>query len=170
MALPLAEQSDTRGDALPLKNGTTMTHIRPSTPADGPRVLEIWRSAIDATHDFLSAQDRQDIEREVADLLPAAPLWLALDGDGRPCGFMLVHEGHMETLFVDAAVHGKGIGRALVAHALLLDPALTTDVNEQNHQAAGFYERLGFRRTGRSERDGQRWPYPLIHLRYTGAA
>jgi putative acetyltransferase len=37
-------------------------------------------------------------------------------------------------------------------------------VNEQNAQAVGFYEHLGFQRTGRSDKDSQGRPYPLIHL------
>ena len=41
---------------------------------------------------------------------------------------------------------------------------MTTDVNEQNERAVGFYERMGFVRTGHSPRDGQGRPYPLIHL------
>jgi putative acetyltransferase len=38
------------------------------------------------------------------------------------------------------------------------------DVNEQNHQAFGFYQRFGFAVTGRSDTDGQGKPYPLLHL------
>lgn len=146
-----------------------MIRIRTSTPADGPRILEIWRSAVDATHGFLSAKDRHDIEAEVTTFLPSLPMWLALDDDGRATGFMVLSEGHMEALFIDAAARGGGVGRALVAHALGLHPNMTTDVNEQNAQAVGFYERLGFRRVGRSELDGQGRPYPLIHLRHTAA-
>ncbi|HQR90517.1 MAG TPA: GNAT family N-acetyltransferase, partial [Caulobacter sp.] len=59
-----------------------------------------------------------------------------------------------------------GVGAALVKHGLSLHPSMTTDVNEQNGQAVGFYERMGFRRTGRSPLDGQGRPYPLIHLAY----
>lgn len=79
---------------------------------------------------------------------------------------MLVASGHMEVLFVDPAFHGQGIGAALLRHGLSLHPAMTTDVNEQNDQAIGFYERMGFRRTGRSPRDRQGRPYLLIHLSY----
>jgi putative acetyltransferase len=147
-----------------------MIRLRPSTSADGARVLAIWRSAVDATHDFLLPQDRQAIGREVAGLLPQAPLWLALDGDDRAVGFMLLNEGHMDALFVDASARGAGVGRALLVHALQLHPELTTDVNEQNSQAMGFYERMGFERVGRSPQDGQGRPYPLIHLRHRAAA
>ncbi|NIJ37276.1 putative acetyltransferase [Sphingopyxis panaciterrae] len=145
-----------------------MIHIRQSTPADGERVVQIWRDAVDATHDFLTAADRTAIEEEVKSFLPAAPLWLAVDSGDRAIGFMLLDGTSMEALFIDPAHRGAGIGRALVEHALTQHPALTTEVNEQNAQAAGFYERLGFVPTGRSDRDGQDRPYPLIHLRYEG--
>jgi len=46
------------------------------------------------------------------------------------------------------------------------EPTTTTDVNEQNSQAVGFYGKMGFKRTGRSPVDDQGRPYPLIHLRH----
>lgn len=39
------------------------------------------------------------------------------------------------------------------------------DVNEDNTQAVGFYERLGFVQVGRSELDGQGKPYPTLHMK-----
>jgi putative acetyltransferase len=139
--------------------------IRPSRPDDGVRILQIWRGAVDATHDFLLPDDRKAIEREVVDFLPAAPLWLAVDPQDQAIGFMLLDGPHMEALFIDPVWRSRGVGRALVNHALSLHPILSTDVNEQNGQAVGFYDRLGFVRTGRSGQDGQGRPYPLIHLR-----
>ncbi|SHM38986.1 putative acetyltransferase [Duganella sacchari] len=139
--------------------------IRLSQASDGERAVDIWRRAVDATHDFLSAPDRAAIEAEVRGFLPHAPLWLAVDQHDVVQGFMLLDGDRMEALFVDPACHGRGVGRALVEHALALQPALATDVNEQNPGAAAFYERMGFARTGRSALDGQGRPYPLIHLR-----
>src|SRR5690606_17520305 len=104
----------------------------------------------------------------VCGFLPQVPLWLAVDEEDRPLAFMLIAAGHMEALFVDPACHRKGLGSALVRHGLSLHPRMTTDVNEQNGQALGFYQRLGFVRTGRSPLDGQGRPYPLIHLEYAG--
>lgn len=143
-----------------------MVDIRPSAPTDGARVIEIWNRAVDATHDFLTPSDRAAIGGEVAEFLPDAPLVLAVDADDRPMGFMLVDGSHMEALFIDPDSRRQGVGRALVAHALSSQPGLTTDVNEQNAQAVGFYERMGFVATGRSDLDGQGRPYPLIHLRH----
>lgn len=143
-----------------------MITIRRSRPGDGGRVVEIWSAAVDATHDFLSAHDRLQIEEMVRGFLPSAPLWLAVDANDHPLAFMLIEDGHMEALFVDPDVRGSGIGAALVRHALALHPRMTTDVNEQNILAIGFYEKMGFRGAGRSPLDGQGRPYPLIHLRY----
>nr|WP_315381717.1 acetyltransferase [uncultured Sphingomonas sp.] len=147
-----------------------MFEIRKSRPHEGQRTIEVWCRAVDATHHFLSAEDRAAIEAEVRAFLPEAPLWLAVNREDRPVGFMLIVDGHMEALFVDPAVHGQGIGAALVRHALGMHPSMTTDVNEQNERAIGFYARMGFRRTGRSPVDGQGRPYPLIHLAHRGGA
>jgi putative acetyltransferase len=141
-----------------------MIALRPSTSRDTARILEIWRKAVDATHDFLHPADRMTIGEEVATFLPEAPLTLAVDASDQPLGFMFLHEGHMEALFIDPDHHGKGIGKALVQAALASHPTLTTDVNEQNAQAMGFYRRLGFEPMGRSDLDGQGRPYPLVHL------
>lgn len=141
--------------------------IRPSRPEDGTRVIAIWRDAVDATHDFLMREDRLALDDLVSGFLPEAPLLLAVDADDRPLGFMLIDDGHMEALFIDPAHRGTGVGAALLRHGLSLHPQMTTDVNEQNAQAVGFYEHMGFARTGRSALDGQGRPYPLIHLAYS---
>ena len=143
-----------------------MIKIRLSRQDEGDRVIEIWRGAVDATHDFLTPEDRLAINEMVCGFLPQASLWLAVDEDEYPLAFMLIDGGHMEALFVDPVCRGTGIGAALVQHGLTLHPKMTTDVNEQNDQALGFYERMGFKRTGRSPIDGQGRPYPLIHLEY----
>ncbi|WP_129791721.1 acetyltransferase [Sphingosinicella sp. CPCC 101087] len=143
-----------------------MFKFRPSTEHDTAHVMSIWRKAVDATHHFLDEADRQAIEDELSSFVPNVRLTLAVDPSDRPLGFMFLNEGRLEALFVDPDHHGRGIGRALVKEALARHPDLATDVNEQNLQAVGFYERIGFERTGRSAIDGQGRPYPLIHLRF----
>ena len=97
--------------------------IRRGTPSDLPRALEIWRSAVDATHQFLSAEDRADIDRIVEkEFLPSAELWLATDEADRAVGFMTMDGAAIDSLFVDPKVHGSGYGTLLVNHALSLEP------------------------------------------------
>jgi putative acetyltransferase len=146
-----------------------MSSIRPARAADGAQMIAIWRRAVDATHDFLTLADRAALDVEVSATLPQAAAWLATDPDDRAIGFMIVEGTHMQALFIDPDWHGKGVGRSLIDHALSLHDTLTTDVNEQNGAAIGFYETMLFARTGRSEQDDQGRPYPLIHLRYAPA-
>nr|WP_170112636.1 acetyltransferase [Sphingomonas fennica] len=136
--------------------------IRRSRPADVTRLHAIWREAVLATHDFLSAEDFAAIDA-------LAALWVAVDGEDRPVAFMGLSEAHVDSLFVDPAMHGRGIGAAMIDHARggaagLGGTALSVDVNEQNDKAVGFYAHLGFRVTGRSERDDEGRPYPLLHM------
>ena len=139
--------------------------VRRGTPADVPRALDIWRSAVDATHPFLSPRDRGEIDRIVAEqYLPTAQLWMAVDDDDRPMGFLGLAPGQIEALFVHADVHNRGYGTLLVDHALSLEPKLRVEANEQATNAVGFYLSRGFRIVGRSPTDGDGRQYPLIHL------
>lgn len=52
----------------------------------------------------------------------------------------------------------------LATHAINELGATKVDVNEQNEQALGFYQHIGFSVTGRSPVDGQGKPYPLLHM------
>jgi len=142
--------------------------VRRGTPADVSRALEIWRDAVDATHRFLTPEDRAEIDRMVAAWLPTIELWMTDDGHGRTVGFLVMDGEMIDALFVDPAVHGRGHGTALLNHALALSPHATVDASEQASNALAFYEARGFVRIGRSETDPQGRPYPLVHLRYGG--
>jgi len=144
-----------------------MKKIRISRPYEAIEIIKIWKSSVDATHDFLTAHDRKEIEKEVVDFFSETPVWVASNQDDQPLGFMFLHEGHVEALFVDASARGLGIGKLLISHALSLHPDLSVDVNEQNQQAVGFYQHMGFQVSGRSEWDNQGRQYPLLHLRTT---
>ena len=140
--------------------------IRKAEPADLPRALEIWRAAVDATHGFLTPEDRAEIDVMVEhEHLPNVDLWVATDSAGKVQAFLGMGEDEIDSLFVDPAVHGQGYGSALVAHALKLVPDAKVDASEQAPQAIAFYERRGFVRMGRSPTDPMGRPYPLIHFR-----
>ncbi|EIR9953774.1 acetyltransferase [Salmonella enterica subsp. enterica serovar Newport] len=143
-----------------------MINIRRSRHEEGEKLIAIWRRSVDATHDFLSNAYRAELEELVSDFLPEAPLWVAVTDQDEAVGFMLLTGEHMDALFVDPDVRGQGIGKMLVEHALTLAPGLTTNVNEQNTQAVGFYKKMGFKVTGRSEVDDLGKPYPLLNLIY----
>ena len=142
-----------------------MIAIRLSSRRALPALFQIWDKAVRATHSFLPQEDFDFYARQVRDdYLPSAVFWAATGGDGEPVGFMGMTGAKIDTLFVDPSCHGRGIGRALIDHAASLAGDLTVDVNEQNTGARSFYEKLGFRRIGRSGLDEAGQPYPILHL------
>jgi putative acetyltransferase len=142
-----------------------MVAIRLSRPQDLPALFRVWENAVRATHSFLPEEDLDFYARQVRDqYLPAHRFWVATGVDDEPLGFMDMTDSKIDALFVDPSCHGKGIGRALVDHAASLVGDLTVDVNEQNRGARSFYEKLGFRRIGRSDLDEAGQPYPILHL------
>jgi len=137
-------------------------------PGDGeaewPRLVAIWRSAVEATHSFLSPADIDAIESQlVQTYLPAVEITVAQTPQGI-VGFSGLAAGKLEMLFVDADSRGAGAGSALLRHAMAVHPKLSLDVNEQNPEALGFYLHHGFRVIGRSPTDEEGRPFPLLHL------
>ena len=145
-----------------------MSHsIRKSVPADADRLFEVWQTAVDATHDFVSAADKIEIARMVReDYLPVADLDVLVDTDGLPLAFMGMTGAEIDSLFVHAGARGTGSGKQLVELAFSRFPVVRTEVNAQNTQGVGFWLHMGFREIGRSDLDGQGRPYPLLRLEW----
>ena len=139
--------------------------LRPSRGrAEHPELVEVWRSAVAATHDFVDAADLARIERHLAtSYFPAVSITCA-ERDGRLLGFSGTAAGRLEMLFVRAEARGQGVGTALLAASVAEAGVTAVDVNEQNSAATGFYLSRGFVQIGRSELDGDGRPYPILHL------
>ncbi|ARU87799.1 acetyltransferase [Pseudomonas sp. M30-35] len=139
--------------------------IRQSTNADHPLLLDIWLRSVRATHHFLQQSDIDGLLPQLRDIyLPAVELWVAVDAEDCPLGFIGLNESHVEMLFIEPDLRGKGIGRTLLDHIRSSRNEMSVDVNEQNPQALGFYLHYGFVQTGRSPLDGEGRPFPLLHL------
>lgn len=141
-----------------------MLEIRLAAEKDYPRIMEIWESAVKATHDFLSEQDFNYFKKVIpGDYLPNLEVYLIIE-NGISKGFASVAEGNLEMLFIHNDMRGKGLGKKLYEFMKDKTGLTKVDVNEQNPQAIGFYEKLGFKQTGRSEKDGSGKNYPIIHM------
>lgn len=138
--------------------------IRLATSEDYPRIMEIWESAVKATHDFLAEEDFNYFKEVIPrDYLPNLEVYLIINNDEAQ-GFASVAEGNLEMLFIHNDVRGKGLGKELYQFMKEKTGLTKVDVNEQNPQAIGFYEKLGFKQIGRSEKDGSGKDYPIIHM------
>ncbi|MFW3897754.1 acetyltransferase [Pseudomonas bharatica] len=143
--------------------------IRQATNADHPLLLDLWLRSVRATHHFLQPSDIDALLPQLRDIyLPAVELWVAVDDQDLPTGFIGLNENHVEMLFIEPDLRGQGIGRALLDHARHSRSGLSVDVNEQNPEAVDFYLHYGFVQTGRSPLDGEGRPFPLLHMRLGG--
>ena len=143
-----------------------ITEITDRTPQLMHQLLEVWERSVRATHLFLSADEVAEIKPYVPQALREIPhLVVAWRADGVPAGFLGVDGRKLEMLFLASEERGKGLGRKLVQYGMERFGIREVTVNEQNPQARGFYERMGFCVCQRSELDEQGRPYPILKMR-----
>lgn len=70
-----------------------------------------------------------------------------------------------ELLCLSPEVRGKGFGKQLLQYGIETYNIQELTVNEQNPQAVGFYEHMGFQTYKRTEYDEEGNPYPLLYMR-----
>lgn len=139
--------------------------IEQAQAADYQALIALWEASVRATHHFLQEADIIALKPLILEhYFAAVDLVCARGEEGEIAGFCGVHDGNIEMLFIAPEARGSGVGRLLVAYAINRQGARRVDVNEQNAQALGFYQHLGFGVTGRSPLDGQGKPYPLLHM------
>lgn len=138
--------------------------IEQAKTRDHSTLISLWEASVRATHHFLPEEEIDVLKPLILEHYFAAVDLVCARDDTGIAGFCGVHDGNIEMLFLAPEARGRGIGRLLVAHAISRQGATRVDVNEQNVQALGFYQRMGFVVTGRSPLDGQGKPYPLLHM------
>lgn len=141
--------------------------FRCSRPDDLPRLFEIWHDAVKATHHFLSNAAFAEIADLVKDqYLPNRDFVVYVDEADMPLGFMAANDGEIESLFLDPAHFGKGIGKAFIDRVKQRHGDVWLEVNEQNPKAVGFYEACGFKVERRDPTDDHGRPFPILHMRW----
>ncbi len=130
-----------------------------------PEVVAVWEASVQATHHFLKEEDIAYFKPLILLVyLKAVDLRCVRNEQHSIIGFLGVAENKIEMLFIHPKALGKGIGKTFVNYAIQQMQATKVDVNEQNQQAVGFYEYLGFKTISRSELDSLGKPYPILHL------
>lgn len=129
-------------------------------------LLSVWERSVRATHLFLSEENIRAISTFVPEALTSVEhLVTAGDEASGPVGFMGVDGRRLEMLFLDPSVRGKGTGGQLLRYGFEVFGICEVCVNEQNPQALGFYEHMGFRVYRRTRHDEQGNPFPLLYMR-----
>ena len=142
-----------------------LTVVSDRTPELVEQLVDVWERSVRETHTFLSEAEVAEIKPFVPQALTGVETLVVAEKDDAPVGFMGVEGGRLEMLFLDPAVRGCGLGRRLLEHGIARLGVTELTVNEQNPQAVGFYEHLGFKTYRRAELDEEGRPYPLLYMR-----
>jgi len=139
---------------------------REATREDLPEILRLYAQPELDDGRVLALNDAERLFERMA-AYPDYRIYVALDGEAVVGTFaMLVMDnlGHMgtpsaivEDVAVDPQRHGRGIGRAMMQHAMTLSASkgcykLTLSSNLKRSKAHAFYEAIGFERHGYSFR------------------
>ena len=128
-------------------------------------VVDIWEASVRATHHFLKEEDIQYFKPLILNTyLDAVELKCVRNEEDKIIGFLGVADENLEMLFIHPDCRGKKIGKTLLNFSIEKMNVKKVDVNEQNDQAVGFYEKCGFETTSRSELDSSGKPYPTLHM------
>ncbi len=148
------------------ENTMKITEVENRTPDLINQLLEVWEGSVRATHLFLSDDEIKSIKEYVPQALNGiAHLVIAENDSGHPVAFMGIEDSSLEMLFVAPEERGKGLGKRLIQYGIENYAVERLAINEQNPQAKGFYEHMGFQVYKRTDLDEQGNPYPLLYMR-----
>ena len=128
------------------------------------QLLKVWEESVRATHQFLSEKEIEKIKEYVPQAL-AEPGYCGQWFRGEPAAFMGIEDHRLEMLFLSQKERGKGLGKQLLLYGIQNYGIEELTVNEQNPQAVGFYEHMGFETYKRTDMDEEGNPYPLLYMK-----
>lgn len=127
-------------------------------------LVNVWEDPVKATHTFLNEQEIEHIKEYVPMALKSVEHLMVVDND-EAVGFMGIENHKLEMLFIASNQRGKGLGKALLHYGMKNYDVCELTVNEQNPQAIGFYEAMGFKTYKKTELDEAGNPYPLVYMK-----
>lgn len=133
-------------------------------------LVNVWETSVRATHRFLSGPEIEKIQTYVPQALEHVKhLIVAERQTGQPVAFVGTENGRLEMLFLAPEERGQGTGRKLLQYGIAHYGIHELTVNEQNPQAVGFYEHMGFETYKRTAYDEEGNPYPLLYMKLVKA-
>lgn len=130
------------------------------------QLVYIWQKSVIKTHTFLSFNEIETIKKYVpAALKEVDTLIIETNAKNESIAFMGTENKKLEMLFIDPDYIQKGLGKKLIQHAICHYQVNEVTVNEDNINAKGFYEHMGFSVYKRSPLDEQGNPYPILYMK-----
>ncbi len=148
-----------------------ITEVQDRNPQLIDELLNVWERSVKETHLFLTSEQVAAIKEYVPQALESVEHLIVATKDaisanaGMPVAFMGVADNKLEMLFIAPEEKGRGLGKRLLQLGIERYGVCELTVNEQNPQAVGFYEHMGFETCKRTEFDEEGNPYPLLYMR-----
>ena len=132
--------------------------IRRATSGDGEFVRLVTEAAYEGYVDAIGKRPAP-MDADVAADVAAAQVWVLDDGLGAITMFADGEDWHVASVAVSPSAQGRGLGRALMAHADVVAAErghrrITLYTHIVMEGPAALYPRLGFAETGRRTVDG----------------
>ena len=136
--------------------------------SDYPELIALWESSVRATHYFLGDEDIEYFKKKILEgYFDFVDLYAAIAADDRIIGFLGLTAEKIEMLYVQPEQMGKGIGKFLLSYAIQEKGVSMVDVNEENQQAVGFYQKMGFKINKRNPFDAEGKPHAILEMTLT---
>ena len=147
--------------------------IIPYEPSMLDSMLTIWEDSVRASHFFLKDSDIVEIKQEVKAAFSSLQNILVAKLNNDFAGFIGASEKSIEMLFASPKFFNLGLGKRLILEAcnafFAKQDEILVDCNEQNERGLKFYQKLGFKQLGRSEKDSSGRDFAIIHFSITKA-
>lgn len=95
--------------------------IQQACKSDYPQMMDVWESAVKATHSFLNPEDFEFYKKLIPDFFPLVNSYVLRSGTDI-FAFLGVADDKLEMLFVSDNARGQGYGKLLLAHIEHLNP------------------------------------------------
>lgn len=129
-------------------------------------LLDVWEKSVKETHTFLSNEEIENIKKYVPQALSKVTnLVIETDESNISIAFMGIENRKLEMLFITPKHRGNGIGKKMLLYGIKNYNVNELAVNEDNPNAKGFYEHMGFKVYQRNELDDQGNPYPVLYMK-----
>ena len=130
------------------------------------KLLEVWEDSVKSTHLFLSNEEIENIKKYVPQALKKVSHLVIIENENNiPIAFIGIEDRKLEMLFIKNSERGNGLGKKLLNYGIENYSVNELAVNEQNPNAKGFYEYMGFKIYKRTELDEQGNPYPILYMK-----
>jgi len=121
--------------------------IRTPRESEIEAVVRLWNETKRDTYDFIPMERDRTLDEDraffLSSIVPRCALWVAVDRD-RILGYLGLRESYVDRLYVHPDAQRRGVGTALLRHAIAVSPAgIELHTHVRNTKARAFYEKHG---------------------------